>query len=61
ASTVSYWLSKGASPEKLLLGFPTYGRTFRLTSSLMGPGAPTNGPADAGPYTRDAGYWSYYE
>ncbi|XP_060714214.1 chitinase, acidic.1 [Tachysurus vachellii] len=60
-ATVSYWMSKGAPAEKLLLGFPTYGRTFHLTTSLTGLGAPTNGPADAGPYTRDPGYWSYYE
>ncbi|KAI5093558.1 chitinase, acidic.1 precursor, partial [Silurus meridionalis] len=60
-ATVSYWMSKGARPEKLMLGFPTYGRTFRLTTTSTGLGAPTNGPADAGPYTRDAGYWSYYE
>ncbi|XP_017306651.1 chitinase, acidic.1 [Ictalurus punctatus] len=60
-ATVSYWMSKGAPAEKLLLGFPTYGRTFRLTTTSTGLGAPTNGPADAGPYTRDAGYWSYYE
>ncbi|XP_062843153.1 chitinase, acidic.1 [Trichomycterus rosablanca] len=59
--TVSHWMSKGASPKKLLLGLPTYGRTFLLTTSATGLGAPSNGPADAGPYTRDAGYWSYYE
>lgn len=60
-ATITYWISKGAPAEKLLLGFPTYGRTFHLTTSSTGLGAPSNGPADAGPYTRDAGYWSYYE
>uniref|UniRef100_A0AAR2IWH2 chitinase n=1 Tax=Pygocentrus nattereri TaxID=42514 RepID=A0AAR2IWH2_PYGNA len=52
---------KGAPAERLLLGFPTYGRTFRLTTSATNLGAPANGPADAGPYTRDAGFWAYYE
>ncbi|KAG5274671.1 hypothetical protein AALO_G00138870 [Alosa alosa] len=60
-STVSYWLMKGADANKLLLGFPTYGRTFHLTTSASGLGAPADGPADAGPYTRDPGFWSYYE
>ncbi|XP_030633581.1 acidic mammalian chitinase-like [Chanos chanos] len=60
-STVTYWIEKGAPAEKLLLGFPTYGRTFHLASSMTGLGAPSDGPADAGPYTRDAGYWSSYE
>ncbi|XP_012678041.2 acidic mammalian chitinase-like [Clupea harengus] len=60
-STVTYWLEKGAAADKLLLGFPTYGRTFQLTSSYSGLGAPANGSAGAGPYTREAGFWSYYE
>ncbi|XP_022070526.2 acidic mammalian chitinase-like [Acanthochromis polyacanthus] len=60
-SSISYWLSLGAEPEKLLLGFPTYGRTFRLSSGSNGLGSPANGPADAGPYTRTAGFWAFYE
>lgn len=43
------------------MGFATYGRTFRLTSSENGVGAPASGPASAGSYTREAGFWSYYE
>lgn len=58
---MDYWLTKGADADKLLLGFPTYGRTFHLTSSATGLGAPSDGAADPGPYTRDAGFWSYYE
>ncbi|XP_061640519.1 chitinase, acidic.1 [Phyllopteryx taeniolatus] len=60
-SSVSYWLDMGAPAEKLLLGFPTYGRTYRLSTGATGLGAPSNGPADAGPYTRTAGFWSFYE
>ncbi|XP_033823018.1 chitinase, acidic.1 [Periophthalmus magnuspinnatus] len=59
--SVSHWLLRGAPSEKLILGFPTYGRTFRLSSGATGLGAPANGPADAGAYTRTAGFWSYYE
>uniref|UniRef100_A0A671PQZ7 chitinase n=1 Tax=Sinocyclocheilus anshuiensis TaxID=1608454 RepID=A0A671PQZ7_9TELE len=60
-SSVGFWLGNGAHAERLLLGFPTYGRTFLLSTSQTGLGAPANGPADAGPYTREAGFWSYYE
>uniref|UniRef100_A0A8C6TF80 chitinase n=1 Tax=Neogobius melanostomus TaxID=47308 RepID=A0A8C6TF80_9GOBI len=58
---MNYWRSQGALPEKLLVGLPTYGRTFRLTSSDHGVGAPAGGPAPPGQYTRYAGYLSYYE
>uniref|UniRef100_A0A3B4TV58 chitinase n=2 Tax=Seriola dumerili TaxID=41447 RepID=A0A3B4TV58_SERDU len=60
-SSVSHWLSLGAPAEKLLLGFPTYGRTYHLSSAATGLGAPANGPAEAGPYTRTAGFWASYE
>ncbi|KAK7119456.1 hypothetical protein R3I94_021335 [Phoxinus phoxinus] len=60
-SSVAFWLSSGAHADRLLLGFPTYGRTFLLSSSETGLGAPAKGAADAGPYTREEGFWSYYE
>ncbi|XP_042353169.1 acidic mammalian chitinase-like [Plectropomus leopardus] len=60
-SSISYWLTLEAPAEKLLLGFPTYGRTFRLTSAASGLGAPANGPASEGPYTRTPGFWAHYE
>ncbi|XP_041656287.1 acidic mammalian chitinase-like [Cheilinus undulatus] len=58
---MKYWRKNGAPLEKLILGFPTYGRTFRLTSAAHSVGSPANGAAAAGPYTREAGFWSYYE
>ncbi|KAL7864692.1 hypothetical protein AOLI_G00161120 [Acnodon oligacanthus] len=59
---MKYWRDQGASAEKLRMGFATYGRTFRLTSTANGVGAPANGAASAGTYTtREAGLWSYYE
>ncbi|KAM9859976.1 acidic mammalian chitinase-like [Aulostomus maculatus] len=60
-SSMSHWLALGAPAEKLLLGFPTYGRTYRLHTAASGLGAPANGPAEAGPYTRTAGFWAFYE
>uniref|UniRef100_A0AAY5L056 chitinase n=1 Tax=Esox lucius TaxID=8010 RepID=A0AAY5L056_ESOLU len=58
---MKYWRDRGAPVEKLMMGFPTYGRTFQTASEANGIGAPTSGPASAGTYTREAGFWSYYE
>ncbi|XP_056279104.1 acidic mammalian chitinase-like [Pseudoliparis swirei] len=58
---LKYWRDQGAPVEKLIMGFATYGRTFRTSSAANGVGAPTSGAASAGPYTREAGFWSYYE
>lgn len=58
---MKYWKDQGAPAEKLMVGFATYGRTFRTASAAHGVGAPASGPASAGPYTREAGFWSYYE
>ncbi|KAJ6659926.1 hypothetical protein lerEdw1_018382 [Lerista edwardsae] len=58
---VKYWLSKGAPAEKIIMGIPVYGRTFTLSSSQTGLNAPASGPGTAGPYTREAGFLSYYE
>ncbi|XP_029907654.1 acidic mammalian chitinase-like isoform X2 [Myripristis murdjan] len=56
-----YWRDNGTPVEKLRMGFAAYGRTFRLASSSTGIGAPASGAAAAGPYTREAGFWAYYE
>nr|XP_028590001.1 acidic mammalian chitinase-like [Podarcis muralis] len=58
---MQYWKDNGVPAQKLLMGFPTYGRTFRLTSSDTGVCAPVSGAGSAGPYTREAGFWAYYE
>jgi len=58
---MKYWRDKGTPVEKLNMGFASYGRTFRLSSSASGVGAPVSGAASAGPYTREGGFWAYYE
>ncbi|KAI1890544.1 hypothetical protein AGOR_G00154780 [Albula goreensis] len=59
---MKYWKSNGAPAEKLLVGFATYGHTFMLASSSnTGVGAPAAGAGPAGPYTKQAGFWAYYE
>lgn len=59
---MNYWKNNGAPAEKLIVGFPTYGHNFILSNpSNTGIGAPTSGAGAAGPYTRQAGFWAYYE
>uniref|UniRef100_A0A7M4EWS2 chitinase n=1 Tax=Crocodylus porosus TaxID=8502 RepID=A0A7M4EWS2_CROPO len=57
---MEYWRDNGVPAEKLLMGFPTYGHTFRLTSSDASVGAPASGAGSSGPYTREAGFWAFY-
>ncbi|XP_028261735.1 acidic mammalian chitinase-like [Parambassis ranga] len=58
---MKYLKDQGAPPEWLLLGFPTHARSFTLSTSATGLGAPVSGPAIPGPYTQQIGLWSYYE
>ncbi|XP_078500829.1 acidic mammalian chitinase-like [Lissotriton helveticus] len=59
---MNYWKNNGAAPEKLMVGFPIYGRTFTLTNpSNNGLGAPTSGGGTAGHYTQEAGFMAYFE
>lgn len=57
---MKYW-RENVPAGKLIMGFPTYGRTFRLSSSDTSVGAPASGAGSSGPYTREAGFWAYYE
>ncbi|KAJ4447149.1 hypothetical protein ANN_09150 [Periplaneta americana] len=61
-TAIKYWISQGAPASKLNLGMGTYGRSFTLAStSNTGVGAPTTGPGQAGPYTREGGTLGYNE
>lgn len=58
---MNYWRTKGAPAEKLIVGFPIYGRTFTLSTSQTGVGAPVSGAGQPGKFTRQAGFWAYFE
>ncbi|XP_041052037.1 acidic mammalian chitinase-like [Carcharodon carcharias] len=58
---VKYWRDNGAPSNKLLIGIPTYGRTFKLSTSNSDVGAPASGPGPQGKYTRTAGILANYE
>ncbi|KAK7113239.1 chitotriosidase-1-like [Littorina saxatilis] len=57
-----YWVQKGASPDKLVIGVSSYGRSFTLTNpSQNGLGVPAGQAGQAGTYTRENGFLAYYE
>ena len=57
-----YWVKMGCPKEKLVIGIPTYARTFTLVDSAQtSPGAPASGAGTAGDYTGEQGILSYYE
>lgn len=58
---MKYWRDNGAPPEKLIMGVPTYGRTFTLATADTGVGAPSFGAGSSGPFTNTPGFLSYYE
>lgn len=56
------WARQGAPLEKLIIGMPVYGRTFSLSDpAKFDIGAETLGGGDAGRYTGEEGFLSYYE
>nr|KAF6275166.1 hypothetical protein mPipKuh1_002765 [Pipistrellus kuhlii] len=58
---VSYVLRLGVPAEKLLMGIPTFGRSFTLASAQIGVGAPCSGPGLPGQFTKEDGTLAYYE
>ena len=59
---VNFWLSKGCPSEKIILGIPTYGRSFTLANtSNNGINEAITGGGTAGPFTREVGMLGYNE
>jgi len=55
-------VKQGAPKEKLMIGMPTYGRSFTLVDpAKFDIGAPASGGGTAGKYTSEAGFMAYYE
>ncbi|XP_071042934.1 endochitinase [Parasteatoda tepidariorum] len=60
--SVKYYIKKGADPKKLVLGIPTYGRSFQLADpDETDIGAAAEGAGEKGDATREKGYLAYYE
>lgn len=56
------WVKLGAPKEKLVIGMPTYGRTFTLTNTgKYKVHSPASGGGKEGTYTKESGFLAYYE
>ncbi|XP_046404203.1 chitinase-3-like protein 1 [Ischnura elegans] len=61
-ASIQHWIEKGVPRQKLILGVPSYGRTWTLRStSNTGIGAPASGPGNPGRFTSEAGMIGYNE
>nr|XP_022908131.1 chitinase-like protein EN03 isoform X1 [Onthophagus taurus] len=61
---VRHWLETGAPSNKLILGIPTYGRSWKMTEDSAISGVPpftVDGAGEEGPYTKTPGILSYPE
>ncbi|GAB1609321.1 chitotriosidase-1-like [Argonauta hians] len=58
---VKRWLELGASPSKLILGIPIYGRGFTFCTSQTHPGAPNCGKSTPGAFSKEAGILAFAE
>jgi len=60
---VNHWLDSGIDATKLVVGFGTYGRGWKLANgNVNGPLAPTNGASNPGPSANSgAGFMAYNE
>ena len=59
---LNFLINEGAPSGKLLMGIPTYGRTFTVSDqNENGVYCPVNGSMPAGPYTRQDGILGYME
>ncbi|XP_028590006.2 chitinase-3-like protein 1 [Podarcis muralis] len=58
---VKYLRSIGAPAEKIIMGIPTYGRSYTLSTKLTGVEAPVSGAGTLGPFSKEAGILAYYE
>ena len=59
---MNYWVRHGAPKDKLLLSVSPLGRTFKLAHEDENElGAEAIGKGQAGPYTNEGGFMSYYE
>jgi len=60
--TLNYWMQLGADRKKIIMGLPMYGQSFTLADpSNHSLNAKASGPGEAGEFTRQGGFLSFYE
>lgn len=60
--SINEWLNKGAAKEKIVVGLPTYGRSFTLASpNLTDVNAPAIKGGTPGLFTKESGFLSFFE
>ncbi|KAJ8676113.1 hypothetical protein QAD02_011899 [Eretmocerus hayati] len=60
--TIKHLIKSGASSGKIVVGIPTYGRSYTLfNEDANALGSPADGPGEEGSATREKGYLAYYE
>jgi GH18 family chitinase len=60
--TIKHLIKSGASSDKIVVGIPTYGRSYTLfNEDANALGSPADGPGTEGDATREKGYLAYYE
>lgn len=59
---MKYYISLGAERQKLVIGIPTYGRSYTLLDgNFTDFGASADGPGEQGKYTKENGFMAFYE
>lgn len=59
---MKYYMQLGADASKLVVGIPTYGRSFKLADGAFNEiGSSAVGAGDAGNYTNEKGFFAFYE
>nr|AQZ26766.1 chitinase 5 [Tigriopus japonicus] len=60
-SVIDFFISNGINLNKIVLGIPSLGRTFRVAGDSKEPPLPKTGKADAGTWTKDPTSLAYFE
>ena len=58
---VRHWIKRGCPRSKLVVGIPTYGRSWTLSTSSTAVGSPASGAGSPGPVTKEGGFLAYNE
>lgn len=59
---INWWINQGAPRSKIIMGLPSYGRSFTLTNANQnGVNAFSSGPGIQGEYSGESGFLTFME